>query len=76
LLHICHKLLGFLFYVCHITYYNAPHVWSHTYLPSCPAVVQGSPTMMCHHHNLVGCVAGQEVMAPPILFYLTQHRPY
>lgn len=46
------------------------------YLPSYSAAVLDSPTRMCHRHSLADCVAGLGVMAPPILFYLTQCQTY
>lgn len=36
----------------------------------------GFPTVMCRHHSLADYVAGLEVMAPPIPFYLTQYQTY
>jgi hypothetical protein len=74
--------LYFVQYVSAVCYIIAedPHVNAtsskRTYLPSYSAAVQGSPTMMCHHHSSADCVAGLEVMAPPIPFYLTQHQTY
>lgn len=46
------------------------------YLPSYSAVVQDFPIRMCHRHSLADCVAGLEVMAPPILFYLNLFQTY
>lgn len=46
------------------------------YLPSYSAAAPDSPTRMCRRHSLADCVAGLEVMAPPILFYLTQWQTY
>jgi len=46
------------------------------YLPSYSAAVQDSPTGTCRRHSLADCVAGLEVMAPPILFYLTRCQTY
>jgi len=46
------------------------------YLPSYSAAALDSPTRMCRRHSLADCVAGLEVTAPPILFYLTRYQTY